>query len=93
VYIGCHDYNLYAINIIDGKVKWTYKTNGLIKSSPLEYRGMVYVGSYDKYLYAIDSATGTLKWSQNTNGNIGSSPVLDDLSGNSFNTSISGYVQ
>ncbi len=93
VYIGCHDYNLYAINIIDGKVKWTYKTNGLIKSSPLEYRGMVYVGSYDKNLYAIDSATGTLKWYQNTNGNIECSPVLDDLSGNSFNSGISGFVQ
>jgi outer membrane protein assembly factor BamB len=92
VYIGSHDYNLYAMNIKDGGIKWKFSTNGLVKSSPLAYNGMVYIASYDKNLYAVDSATGTLKWSQNINGTIQCSPLIDDLSGNSqINTNISGY--
>ncbi len=91
VYVGSHDYNLYALNIINGGIKWTFASKGLIKSSPICYNGVLYVGSYDKSLYAIDTATGTMKWSKNTNGLIEDSPVIDDLSGNSYNSGISGY--
>jgi outer membrane protein assembly factor BamB len=91
VYIGSHDYNLYALNIINGGIKWSFASKGIIKSSPICYNGVLYVGSYDKYLYAVDTATGTLKWSKNTNGLIEDSPVVDDLSGNSYNSGISGF--
>ncbi len=91
VYIGSHDYNLYALNIINGGIKWSFASKGIIKSSPICYNGVLYVGSYDKYLYAIDTATGTMKWSKNTNGLIEDSPVIDDLSGNSYNSGISGF--
>ena len=91
VYIGSHDYNLYALNIINGGVKWKFASNGLIKSSPIGYNGDIYIGSYDKYLYAIDTATGKIKWSKNTNAQIEDSPVIDDLTGNSYNSGISGY--
>jgi len=91
VYIGSHDYNLYALNIINGGVKWKFASNGLIKSSPIGYNGDIYIGSYDKSLYAIDTATGKIKWSKNTNAQIQDSPVIDDLTGNSYNSGISGY--
>ena len=91
VYIGSHDYNLYALNIINGGVKWFFASKGLIKSSPIGYNGMVFVGSYDKYMYGLDTSTGTVKWSQNTNGQIEDSPVIDDLTGHSYNSGISGY--
>ncbi len=91
VYIGSHDYNVYALNIINGGIKWRFATTGLVKSSPISYRGVLYAGSYDKYLYAIDTATGTMKWKKNTNGEIEGSPVIDDLTGNSYNSGISGF--
>ena len=91
VYVGSNDYNVYALNIINGGIKWQCATKGIVKSSPISYHGLLYVGSCDKYLYAIDTATGTIKWSKNTNGEIEGSPVIDDLTGNSFNSGISGY--
>lgn len=92
VYIGSNDYNLYALNIINGGVKWKFSTNGLIKSSPLTYKGTIYIGSYDKYFYAIDSAAGSLKWSNNVNGQMQCSPLLDDFSGNKYNSQVSGFT-
>jgi outer membrane protein assembly factor BamB len=94
VYIGSFDYNLYAINLINGGLSWKFPTRGLVKSSPLVYNGMVYIGSYDDNLYAVDSATGTLKWQFNVNGNIECSPVVNDLTGNNYNASqISGFMR
>lgn len=91
VYIGSHDYYLYALNIINGSVKWQFKSNGLIKSSPIAYNGNVYIGSYDKSLYALDTTNGKMRWFKNTNGEIEDSPVIDDITGNSYNSGISGY--
>ncbi len=91
VYVGNHNYNLYALNIINGGIKWQFASKGLIKSSPIAYNGYVYVGSYDKSLYAVDTATGTQVWSMNTDGQIQDSPVIDDLTGNSYNSGISGF--
>ncbi len=94
VYIGSDDYNLYALNIINGNVKWgaPFNTSGALKSSPLPYNGMIYIGSYDGNLYAVDSAQGTLKWKYYINGNIESSPVINDLTGNNTNVSqVSGF--
>ena len=89
--MGNHNYNLYALNIINGGIKWQFASKGLIKSSPIAYNGYVYVGSYDKSLYAVDTATGTQVWSMNTDGQIQDSPVIDDLTGNSYNSGISGF--
>ena len=92
VYITGYDYNLYAIRMVDGIANWVFQTKGLIKSSPLVYNGTVYFGSYDKYLYAVDTALGTLKWTKNVNGEVECSPVIDDLTGASYNSQISGYT-
>ena len=90
VYVACDDYNLYALNIL-GTVKWSFASKGLIKSSPIVYNGEVYIGSYDMYMYALDTAYGNIQWSWNTNGAIQDAPVINDLTGNSFNSGISGY--
>ena len=59
-----------------GKLKWKFKTNGPIKSSPaIAPDSTIYVGSDDKYLYAI-SPDGTLKWKFKTGDWIHSSPAI-----------------
>jgi outer membrane protein assembly factor BamB len=90
VYVGSYDYNIYAVNILNGEVKWTYKTYGLVKSSPVLYDGVLYCGSHDKFLYALDLVTGRPKWVQSINGVVECSPMVDDLTGKSYHSSVSG---
>lgn len=90
VYIGSNDQHMYAINILDGSVKWKYKTFGLIRSSPVLYDGMLYFGSDDKFFFALDPVLGKPRWVQNLGGLIHCSPMVDDLTGKSYNSSITG---
>ena len=44
-----------------GSLKWKYKTDDFIESSPaIDSNGTIYVGSYDNHLYAINP-DGSLK--------------------------------
>lgn len=91
VFVGSYDYSMYAINILDGTVKWQYATKALIKSSPLVFEDKLYFGSHEKFLYCLDPATGDLFWKQNVNGLIESSPVVDNMDNRSrYTSSISG---
>ncbi len=92
VYIGGTDHILYALNVADGTVGWTYPTNGSITSSPLAYKGTVFIGSYDKVLYAIDEQSHSLKWITTVGGDIDCSPAVEDYSNVQHNSQISGYV-
>jgi eukaryotic-like serine/threonine-protein kinase len=92
VYVGSNDYNLYSINIINGVVKWKFKSFGAVRSSPLGYGQYVYVGSEDKNFYALDTASGSIKWTYNVNQLIQCSPVVDNLTGKSYNSGISGMT-
>jgi outer membrane protein assembly factor BamB len=58
-------------------VKWAFKTDGWVLSSPALAGGLVYVGSDDQNLYAIDAATGAQKWKFATGGPVRSSPAVE----------------
>jgi len=62
VYFGSGDGNLYALDATNGTLKWKFKTNGIIHSSPALYDGIIYFGSWDTYLYAVDAQTGKEIW-------------------------------
>lgn len=57
-------------------LKWTFKTNGKIFSSPIVHNGVVYVGSEDGNLYAIDENTGKTYWKFKTGGPVHSSAAV-----------------
>lgn len=65
IYIGCYDFNLYAINP-NGTLKRTYDTGNWIRSSPVIFGSTLYVGSNDHKLYAFDigAAAGSGPWPQ-----------------------------
>ena len=71
-------------------VKWKFKTDGPVISSPCYLDGSIYFGSSDSFLYAVDAASGTQKWKFETNGAIASSPVIH--SGTLFFGSWNGYL-
>ncbi len=62
VYFGSSDGNLYALDAIKGGLRWKFKTDGIIHTSPALYQGTVFFGSWDRYFYAVDSKTGKEKW-------------------------------
>jgi outer membrane protein assembly factor BamB len=43
-------------------VRFTFRTGGPIRSTPLVHDGIVYVGSNDGNLYAIDARSGVERW-------------------------------
>ena len=57
-------------------VKWTFKTNGPVVSSPAIAGGLVFIGSLDGSLYAIDQETGQQKWKTDPTDSIASSPAV-----------------
>jgi len=74
VYVGGDSGNLYALDLADGSVKWTYPTGSMIESSPLVRGGVVYFGDDDGVFHAVDAATGTRRWTFTTDAQIISSP-------------------
>ena len=56
VIAGSYDGCVYCINLHSGVIKWSFHTEGLVKSSPaLCLNGSAIVfGSYDQFLYCID---------------------------------------
>lgn len=60
------------------RVKWKFRTNGSVISSPAVVNGTIYVGSSDHNFYAINLDSGTLKWKFKAKGRIASSPAIAD---------------
>lgn len=57
-------------------LKWKFKTDGEIRSSPIVVNGTVYFGSMDKYFYAVNSETGEEVWRFSAESKIRSSPAM-----------------
>jgi outer membrane protein assembly factor BamB len=77
VYVGDLDGVLHAVDAATGKTRWTYKTEGEIKSSPNWADGRIYIGSYDQYLYCLSANTGALVWKYETQGPVHCTPAFD----------------
>lgn len=60
------------------RLKWKFKTNGVIYSSPIVASGHVFFGSQDSCIYAVDTASGNLHWKFKTGGVVPSTPIIKD---------------
>ena len=49
-----------------GKIQWTFATNGAIQSSPAIVDGLVYFGSRDGKIYALNATSGIEQWEYQT---------------------------
>ncbi len=58
------------------RVKWQFKTDGRVFSSPIIANGLLYIGSADSRLYALEAATGKEKWRFQTGGAVNSTPAV-----------------
>ncbi|PCJ62315.1 MAG: hypothetical protein COA79_04425 [Planctomycetota bacterium] len=62
IFIGSKDSQLRAINISDGKVAWSFYSEGAISAAPVYNKGSIYFGSDDGWVYSLAAATGKLHW-------------------------------
>ncbi len=62
MYVGSNDNYLYALDAITGNLKWKYKTESSVKSSPAVSGGVVYVGSGSS-IYAFAEQGDQINWS------------------------------
>jgi len=60
------------------ELKWKFKTQNGVGSSPAIADGVVYFGSRDNYVYAVDIKTGQEKWKFKTEDRVYSSPAIAD---------------
>ena len=78
IYTGTRDGYVSALEGVDGKVIWQYKTNGSINSPPAISDGVIYFGSADGTVYALNIETGLKRWAFKTERGISSSPLISE---------------
>ena len=71
-------------------LRWKFKTDGPVTSSPAVVDGKVYIGSHDKNLYCLDAYTGQLIWKFLTGYKVLSSPAV--VNGKVYTGADDGYV-
>jgi len=69
---------VYAVNQKTGKLSWKFKTEGLVRSSPIAVGDKLFFGSYDGNFYVVNRFSGKLLWKYQTRGMISSSPAYYD---------------
>ena len=73
---GANDSYLYAINVESGDLRWRYRTDGPITSSPAASDSIVCVASSGYHVYGIDIATGKLLWKFKADEQFRASPCI-----------------
>jgi len=63
VYIASQDtHRVYALDIANGRIKWTFTAGGTIDSPPTYDKGMILVGGRDGIVYCLKAEDGALVW-------------------------------
>jgi outer membrane protein assembly factor BamB len=70
-------------------VRWTFRTDGAVISSPTISMGIAYFGSQDKNIYAVDARSGNLLWKYTTQNRVWSSPAV--VNGRVYSGTDDGY--
>ncbi|MCQ3932140.1 MAG: protein kinase [Chloroflexi bacterium] len=61
-------------NAID--VRWKFKFEEEIRSTPTVHQGLLFVGSYDNNLWALNVENGQLRWKFPTDGGVATTPAI-----------------
>jgi len=63
VFIGDNGGRLHALNLVDGKSRWTFdRADYSIEEQPAVWQDLVVFGAWDGYLYAVARTDGQLRW-------------------------------
>jgi len=76
--IGNSDNHVYALDLDNGALKWSFETGHRVWSTPLIISDVVYVASMDHHLYALNLDDGKVQWRFQAEGAFASTPALRD---------------
>ena len=77
LYFGANKGGMYALNRLDGTLRWQYRIVGSVYSSPaLDATGTVYTGSTVGHVFALDGASGKLIFDYDAQAPIWTAPAL-----------------
>ena len=68
IYFGSGDGRIYSLDATTGSLVWSFKTNGIVHTTPALYKDRIIVGSFDGHLYALGKDHGDLLWKFKTVG-------------------------
>ncbi|AFH48701.1 WD40-like repeat protein [Ignavibacterium album JCM 16511] len=76
IFVGDASGKFYSLNIDDGSVQCTFKSNDAIYSSPAVSSDYVVFGSADSSIYCLNKNYGKLIWQFKTNAAVLGSPII-----------------
>ena len=76
LYVGGHDHNMYAINAIDGNLRWSFQAGEAIWAPPLVVKDRLIFGDGDGSLYSLVRETGEPEWHLSLGSPIKVAPTL-----------------
>jgi outer membrane protein assembly factor BamB len=76
LYVGGHDHNMYAINAIDGNLRWSFQAGEAIWAPPLVIKDRLIFGDGDGSLYSLIRETGEPEWHLSLGSPIKVAPTL-----------------
>jgi len=76
--IGNSDGNVYALNVENSALRWTFETEHHVWAMPLIVSDTVYIGSMDRHLYALNLSDGKVRWDFHAEGAFAGTPALRD---------------
>jgi outer membrane protein assembly factor BamB len=68
VIFGCESGDIFALDVRNGKTKWTVHTGGPVKGALAFDKGMVFADNYAGEVWALDAKNGHVKWTAHTQG-------------------------
>ena len=78
VYVGGTGGSIYAFDLSNGGLRWSFGTSGYVYSSPALWRNLVFEGSYDGSFYALNAASGKLVWRFSAGAAVSGAPTVLD---------------
>jgi outer membrane protein assembly factor BamB len=98
VYCGDEDGRLTALDVSDGRERWSFAVAGdragpsAVRSGPVVADGIAYLGATDGRVYAVDVADGTERWRFDAGGFLGVATPVALAAGRVFAGSYAGRL-
>ncbi len=78
VYVTSADHNVYALNLENGQVRWTFSTGGWVWGGVVRSGDLLYVGSMDHAVYALRASDGQQVWRFEAPAAVPGTPAVGD---------------
>ena len=62
LFVGATDNNFYRLSLLDGSIRWVWRTGGDVVGLPAVDEKRVYFSSRDNMLWALDRKSGVQQW-------------------------------